>query len=639
MTCYPDVAEDTPHDSVEKGFVNRRQFLQGVTGVGAVALAGSGLAAGEPNTTVNLGDEGLSPGDDLTPYLEEYWKSGMHVIIPEGRYGFSGDGDAFAIDADEDSWLEGEGLVVLDTGYDFLPIRANNGAHVRLENLEWDEPLDARIRTWTTSTDSTIELVNLNLHGDPGTDEAGVYGAGDGENVGTLRFINCLAENFSDGLYMSSMFEGHPEDGQAVVEVYGGLYRNCTSGNVRVGGHDSKVIGVTSVSKDVPSGISNTKPLKIREAGENQIVRDCDFYVSDEGAVGDMILITSDKFEGDRGTSVLIEDCRLYADCDDDYVNVTSSGTQVEGRNLHLTGSLCKADTGETLEGSGPYSDIVTGSDADMPTMEKRLVDPDTLEPIDDGGDGSGDTGGDTGGDDSDGDSGDDSEEDTEDDTTASEHNLEIATFENSGIVYAFTVAGSIAGGDAAELDDNDSITDNGDGTMTAEGETGHGYVDDYVFEGEVVDCQVETHPDDDSGEHELVLDGTVVTAEELVGDSEEDTEDDSGSGDDSDSGGDGTPAIDRYEVSEAGSQNPHADILAEWDVSDPDGDLASVNVAVVDSTGGVVDETRTDVDGESAYDVNYFKVKNVDGQSFDVRTTVTDAQGNSTSATETVTE
>lgn len=378
------MGDHNPTNGATNGPIDRRRFLQGTAGaIGIAALGTSGLAAAAPSRTVNLGDEGLEEGDDITPYLEEYWTSGTEVIIPGGSYGFSGDGDAFSIEAYEDSWLVGDGLVVFDTAYDFISVRVDNDAHVRYENLEWDDPVDGGIRVWTKTTGTTLEFVNVNIHGDPGTDDYGIYGAGDGENVGLLRFINCTVENFDDGLYMTSMFEGAPEDGQAVVEVYGGLYRNCTSANVRVGGDNSKVISVASVCNNIPSGISNANAIRVREAGANQTIRDCDLYVSDESEVGGVIVVNSDRFEGDRNTSVSIEDTRMHADYDDDYGNVALSDTHVEGDNLHLTGSLSSADTTETLEGSGPYTNIYTGSDAAQPTTQKRWVDPDTLEPVD----------------------------------------------------------------------------------------------------------------------------------------------------------------------------------------------------------------------------------------------------------------
>jgi subtilisin len=99
---------------------------------------------------------------------------------------------------------------------------------------------------------------------------------------------------------------------------------------------------------------------------------------------------------------------------------------------------------------------------------------------------------------------------------------------------------------------------------------------------------------------------------------------------------GDTAPAIDTYRVTEAGSPNPHAEITAEWAVSDADGDLSRVDVVVSDA-GGEVDRRRTPVGGSSASGTTEFKIKHGGGVTYDVTLTVTDAAGNTASRTETV--
>ena len=98
-------------------------------------------------------------------------------------------------------------------------------------------------------------------------------------------------------------------------------------------------------------------------------------------------------------------------------------------------------------------------------------------------------------------------------------------------------------------------------------------------------------------------------------------------------------PSIDSYVVTEAGSPNPHAEITADWDVSDADGDLSSVLVEVFDSSGTRVDYSRTSVSGASASGTDQFKVKKANNETFDVVLTVTDATDRTATATRTVTE
>jgi len=59
-----------------------------------------------PGTTVNLGNEGLSEGEAIDSYLENYyWNSGTHVQIPGGTYSLSS-GSSLNISASSDAWLE-----------------------------------------------------------------------------------------------------------------------------------------------------------------------------------------------------------------------------------------------------------------------------------------------------------------------------------------------------------------------------------------------------------------------------------------------------------------------------------------------------------------------------------------------------
>lgn len=97
-------------------------------------------------------------------------------------------------------------------------------------------------------------------------------------------------------------------------------------------------------------------------------------------------------------------------------------------------------------------------------------------------------------------------------------------------------------------------------------------------------------------------------------------------------------PAVDSYTVSERGKPNPHAQITADWVVSDVDGDLDSVVVEVFDSGGTLVGSARTNVSDSSESGTDEIKIKHVENQTFDVTLTVTDASGSTASRTETVT-
>lgn len=97
-------------------------------------------------------------------------------------------------------------------------------------------------------------------------------------------------------------------------------------------------------------------------------------------------------------------------------------------------------------------------------------------------------------------------------------------------------------------------------------------------------------------------------------------------------------PDIDQFSVSESGSPNPHADISAEWTVSDADADLQTVAIRVTNASGQVVESTKTIVGGQSASGTESFKIKRGGGTTYDCTLTVTDAESQSTSQTKSLT-
>jgi len=77
------------HDADRSSYstpITRRTSLK-LAGAGLLAgLGGVVGSAGAAPTTVDLGKEGLSPGDDIDPYLEKHFTSGKEVYVPPGDY-------------------------------------------------------------------------------------------------------------------------------------------------------------------------------------------------------------------------------------------------------------------------------------------------------------------------------------------------------------------------------------------------------------------------------------------------------------------------------------------------------------------------------------------------------------------------
>jgi hypothetical protein len=163
---------------------------------------------------------------------------------------------------------------------------------------------------------------------------------------------------------------------------------------------------------------------------------------------------------------------------------------------------------GDAFVVNGAITDVTqTGGDGDyvVREMERRVIggNVDVVVVGSSGGDG----GGSDGSDDEDGGS---------DEPTS--HEVAVVATEQGEVLYEFTVDGSAerASGVADDLvaEDNDTITENGDGTVTVSGYTGNaGYGDTFVVTGDVTSFE-RTGGD---AAFRIELDGETVTADELV--------------------------------------------------------------------------------------------------------------------------
>ena len=95
-------------------------------------------------------------------------------------------------------------------------------------------------------------------------------------------------------------------------------------------------------------------------------------------------------------------------------------------------------------------------------------------------------------------------------------------------------------------------------------------------------------------------------------------------------------PEIGRFSVSESQQGDGRADITVVWDVYSSDSDLQSVTIAVADSNA-TVENVQWDVGGNTASDIDMFSINQVSASSYDVALTVVDSNGESVSATKSV--
>ncbi|PSP76906.1 hypothetical protein BRC81_11185 [Halobacteriales archaeon QS_1_68_20] len=104
-----------------------------------------------------------------------------------------------------------------------------------------------------------------------------------------------------------------------------------------------------------------------------------------------------------------------------------------------------------------------------------------------------------------------------DDDGTSGDTHFVIRTVADSGdFRYAFTVDGTVTrdtsnGDDSAETN-NDSISDNGDGTYTVTGRTGNGYGDSYHYLGSLSNWS----GDVDESYYTLYCDGTEIQPSDI---------------------------------------------------------------------------------------------------------------------------
>lgn len=570
-------------DDREPLLINRRNVLTatGVGIIGGLTTVGTVSAA----TTVDLGAQGLQEGDQIDPYLEQYFVDGNEVHIPAGTYQWNGDG----LNAGANAALIGDGNVVFDTGEGgavATNVVAQEGT-VLIKNItqRGTDVGKGRIAAWAESG-ATLVFENFNR---PDGGEAGGDGDPIGfftppEHAGKMVYRNCTVSGWpNNGLYASGPQKGG--GGQVVVE--GGLYKNNNVASVRIGSDNSIVRNVTIVHDGpIPrdgGGGSNGRALWVRFGGENIRIENCDITVTgDSDGATFPVGIHPRDFAG----SGVLRNCRIWngngsepVEYHDEVIgDWAGSGNQLSGGgNLSLDSPVdswiacvdngCATPTrkkqivGEDGSGGdggsgGSPSPIavstrkatdVTGSEATLngtlndlggansanvafqyqeagasswqSTSARTLSSTGGYSATVEGLSGSTDyefravttgSGGSTA-------SG-STNSFTTGTTKTSDHHLVIEMASDSGITYSATTTGQIRPGDAADLENNDAITQNGDGTYTVEGEIGGGYTDDWWFSGEITTWSAQQRPQDTNDAYRLYLDGSETNPSDIGG-------------------------------------------------------------------------------------------------------------------------
>jgi hypothetical protein len=516
--------------------------MASITG-SAVAQTAETAQIAEADSVVNLGEQGLSEGDVIDDYLEEYFDSDVEVRIPEGEYEYHGSGLG---GGRSNAALVGVGEVIFtnEVGTYRETIEAEGGP-VEVRNITLrkaarvDDGDEARFRLQAGS-DGHLVIDNFNLPDgveDPGN-AIGFYVPG--EHAGMLEIKNCYVAKFSNnGIYAGSPGQDGGRGGPVVVENCF-VHNNNISG-IRLGSADSAarnclVINDAEAPHIYDGSAINMRGIRIREPGDDITIENCEVIHSYEGAGGPVVLhdgaeggsgtITDTLIRNNTGTDAILEKGSAADGWSASNVSISGDGSMEYPSHFEnvCVGSDCPVPTGEDPQNSGTSSGS-DGSDSDGSSSDDGSSDGSSSDG------GSGDSSG--------------SETDGTSDVGTGGTELVIISDNSGGLEYEFTTTEEITAlYDRAEYSADtaapaDEVSENSDGTWTATGATGgaSNSGDAFRYEGSMTDFSA----NGDVSEATLLADGTEVTVDDLLEAGGDDSSGDSSGSDGSTDGSDGS--------------------------------------------------------------------------------------------------
>ncbi|XVH33565.1 right-handed parallel beta-helix repeat-containing protein (plasmid) [Haloferacaceae archaeon DSL9] len=477
-------------DSIsEDSVIKRRSYLKAATAAVA-ALTFTGVSSAQsaeavnPSTVVNLGDEGLSNGDTIDSYLEEHVGDDVEVQIPAGEYAWDGDGFD---DMSRNAAIVGQGDVVLNLTDGFNQTLRASGGTLVVKNITVSGAAESSKSRFRLEADSDGEVIVENLNFPDGSVEGAKSKAfyAPPDHAGSIVIRDCYIANFDDnGIYASSPGKG--EDGRVVVERC--VVQNNNISGIRVGSTDSVVRDCRIINDDeAPEsrrGQLNMRGIRVREAGENITIENCDIVHSYEGAGAPIQL-----HEGADGGSGTISNVRILNNADSDAIYEHEDGVadSWEGENISITGD------GDLSHPS--HFDVCEGGSCEEPTEEEPQADAE-----------------------------DEAEEESEPQEEATEADVLTIDSGSTDVSYRFVVDGSVTPTehDGRKASSGDDISEDRSGNTVVSGRSNASSYyegDAYRVEGEIVTMEVE-------GDYHLELNGEAVSVEELGGSSESDAAD-----------------------------------------------------------------------------------------------------------------
>ncbi|MEA1932315.1 MAG: right-handed parallel beta-helix repeat-containing protein, partial [Euryarchaeota archaeon] len=416
--------------------------------------------------------------------------------------------------ASSDAAIVGQGEVILNNvaGEYYQTIKARGGT-VEIRNFTIRGQATGNSSRFRLDADSDghiiIDNVNFPDGGEAGAESKAFYAPR--EHAGVIEIRNCYYANFDDnGIYASSPGYDDGAGGQVIVE-------NCTSHNnnisgIRIGSPDSIVRNCLIINdkapRTSPSGYQNSRGIRVRAPGENQLIEDTEIIHSYDGA-GIPIQLHGTA----AGGSGTIKNVRILNNTDNDAIQDQEGETAETwtGTNIDITGD-------GNLSAPSNF-DVTTGSSAEEPTGEDPQGDTTADSP--DSSDSTGSSGSDS------------SDSSGSGDPAAGTDRLLITTSPSDGASYEFTATGEITPRyDLDQYNANDdsvgeSATENDDGTWTATGQlSGAGTSgDSFDVAGDITSVSI----DGDSGAVSLYLNDEELSTDDLIDQSsdEQPTDDD----------------------------------------------------------------------------------------------------------------
>lgn len=305
----------------------------------------------------DLGELGLSDGDPIDPYLDDYWETGNEVHIPEGTYDWNGDHLGGTIN---DAALIGDGdgatFEIPDGGDVHNTLAVSEGStlvtNITVRGTAGDGK--NRIRIEASEPEATLTMDSFDL-------PDGGYGFGEHpspigfyvppENEGTVNIRRCFIQGFpNNGVYSSK------GPGITSVECCHLVHNNID--NIRLGPND-EIHDCLIEMTDLGDGCTG-RGVRVRYDG-TQVIDG--LHIINDGGPRPLVSARNDSARCSL-TDVYIEN-----NADVDAIQA-ATGTFRVMEDVHVTGEGSWATTGDITD----EQLITKGSDATPPERAMSAI-------------------------------------------------------------------------------------------------------------------------------------------------------------------------------------------------------------------------------------------------------------------------